>query len=245
MCPLTLLFFSQSRGINHPNVVMLYGYTHDPVCLVTEWVNEGDLFEYLQKNKSTSMKQRVKMAIDICNGLRWLHSKNVIHRDLKTSNLLVSLSSPFLSLFFLCSNSHNENISKITSNLVVKIADFGLAKLVRSSKTTTNAKGTPAFMAPEAIDPSKMPPGYDYRKLDIFSFAIVLWEVFTGESAFAEYESAMAVMFAITNGKRPPLPQNLHPRLKNVIEECWNADPQRRPPLDQVHSNLESTVGSL
>jgi hypothetical protein len=100
-------------------------------------------------------------------------------------------------------------------------------------------------MAPEAIDPSKMPPGYDYRKKDIFSFAIVLWEVFTGESAFADYESAMGVMFAVLNGKRPRFPRNFHPRLKNVIEECWSADPDRRPSLDEVHSKLESTIGSL
>jgi len=206
------------KEISHPNVVTLLGFIKDPLCLVTEYVSEGDLSQYLQKNPDLLFNTRVKMAVDIAAGMMWIHSRNVTHRDLKTSNLLV------------------------TSDKKIKIADFGLAKVLNSTRQSTKSCGTPAFTAPEVLHPGEKPS--DLQLADIYSMGIVYWELFSGKIAFKDKDGPFALMFAVVNGERPLFTDmpNFNANIKEIIEGCWKGDPKQRTKLEIVHNKLEKCI---
>ncbi|KVH99628.1 hypothetical protein Ccrd_022143, partial [Cynara cardunculus var. scolymus] len=146
---------NQRREVQHRNVVRFIGAcTKQPhLCIITEYMPGGSLYEYLHKNHRTlTLPQLVQFAIDVCRGMEYLHKSNIIHRDLKTANLLM--------------DSHN----------VVKVADFGLARFQNQEGVMTAETGTYRWMAPEVINHQP----YD-QKADVFSFAIVLWELVTAK----------------------------------------------------------------
>ncbi|KAJ6954115.1 serine/threonine-protein kinaseY46-like isoform X1 [Populus alba x Populus x berolinensis] len=143
------------REVQHRNVVCFIGAcTKSPhLCIVTEFMPGGNLYDYLHKNHSIlELPQLLKFVIDVCKGMEYLHQKNIIHRDLKTGNLLMD-----------------------TQN-VVKVADFGVARFQNQGGVMTAETGTYRWMAPEVIN--HLP--YD-QKADVFSFAIVLWELVTAK----------------------------------------------------------------
>lgn len=150
------------RSLNHTNVLHFIGvlYRDKKLHLLTEFISGGTLKELIQDmNRSISWQQRVNFAKDIASGMAYLHSMNIIHRDLNSQNCLVREDG------------------------TVVVADFGLAKVITSSKKYSNGKkrdrrkrytvvGNPYWMAPEMMKGKK----YD-EKVDVFSFGIVLCEV--------------------------------------------------------------------
>ncbi|BBG93066.1 PAS domain-containing protein tyrosine kinase family protein [Prunus dulcis] len=124
---------SLMKRLRHPNVLLFMGAVTSPqrLCIVTEFLPRGSLFRLLQRNTSKlDWRRRVHMAIDIARGMNYLHHFNppIIHRDLKSSNLLVD------------------------KNWTVKVGDFGLSRLKHDTfLTTKTGKGTPQWMAPEVL----------------------------------------------------------------------------------------------
>ncbi|XP_026387419.1 fibroblast growth factor receptor 2-like isoform X2 [Papaver somniferum] len=145
------------KGLRHPNVLLFMGAVTSPKhpCIVTEFLPRGSLFQLLRRNPpALDWKRRVLMALDIARGLNYLHCYNppIIHRDVKSSNLLVD------------------------NNWHLKVGDFGLSRLKHATfLTTENGNGTPQWMAPEVIcnEPAD-------EKSDVYSFRVVLWELATG-----------------------------------------------------------------
>ncbi|PIA47742.1 hypothetical protein AQUCO_01400386v1 [Aquilegia coerulea] len=143
------------RKVRHRNVVRFIGAcTKLPqLCIVTEYMPGGSLYDYLHKDHTVlDLPLLLKFAIDVCYGMEYLHQNDIIHRDLKTANLLMD-----------------------TEN-VVKVADFGVARFQSQGGEMTAETGTYRWMAPEVIN--HLP--YD-QKVDVFSFAIVLWELTTAK----------------------------------------------------------------
>jgi len=210
------------RAVCNPNIVQLIGVTQEPLSLVTEFIPGGDLDSWLQKH-SPNNKKRIAMSLDITSGLMWLHSRKVIHRDIKPPNLLV------------------------TSEGRVKLADFGLAQLVisKSKKSTSTVKGSPGYMAPELLMPHKIAMTFDSLILcDIYSCGMVFWELLTAKP-FKEFESQfhnwMSMAFSVSSGTRPEFPSNFQPpEIQTLIESMWNGDPSKRVPLQKVHSTLKT-----
>ncbi|KAK8308626.1 hypothetical protein V6Z12_D02G073200 [Gossypium hirsutum] len=149
---------SLMKRLRHPNVLLFMGAVTSPqrLCIVTEFLQRGSLFRLLQRNAAKlERKRRVHMALDIAQGMNYLHHCNptIVHRDLKSSNLLVD------------------------KNWTVKVGDFGLSRLKHATfLTTKTGKGTPHWMAPEVLrnEPSD-------EKSDIYSFGVILWELATGK----------------------------------------------------------------
>ncbi|KAL1181659.1 hypothetical protein V6Z11_A02G065500 [Gossypium hirsutum] len=149
---------SLMKRLRHPNVLLFMGAVTSPqrLCIVTEFLQRGSLFRLLQRNAAKlDRKRRVHMALDIARGMNYLHHCNptIVHRDLKSSNLLVD------------------------KNWTVKVGDFGLSRLKHATfLTTKTGKGTPHWMAPEVLrnEPSD-------EKSDIYSFGVILWELATGK----------------------------------------------------------------
>lgn len=157
----------------------------------------------------------------IAHGMMILHSRGVIHRDLKPDNVLLD------------------------SNYRPCITDFGLSKFVDSdvSQSQSHAEiGTTAYIAPEVIESNHYGP-----KADVYSFAILMYEVITGERAFSEIfkKPHFAIgnfLFRITNGERPVFRSPIKPSLQKLIEECWSSDPHARPSFRTIFEKLSLSL---
>ncbi|PON82678.1 Mitogen-activated protein kinase kinase kinase [Trema orientale] len=121
------------RKIRHKNVVQFIGACtrHPNLCIVTEFMSRGSLYDFLHKHKAVfKLPFLLKVAIDVSKGMNYLHQNNIIHRDLKTANLLMD------------------------ENEVVKVADFGVARVQAQSGVMTAETGTYRWMAPEGLRPT-------------------------------------------------------------------------------------------
>ncbi|CAJ1973163.1 unnamed protein product [Sphenostylis stenocarpa] len=226
--------------IEHKNVVKFVGACTKPpnLYLVTEYMPGGSMFDFLHKQKTTlALPSLLKVAIDVCEGMKYLHQNNIIHRDLKAANLLID------------------------ENGVVKVADFGVARMHNQSGIMTAETGTYRWMAPEVIEHKP----YDH-KADVFSFAVVLWELLTGKfpltvtasstvaGLFPETEAAIirsfynescrlpyenlsplqAAVGVIQKGLRPKIPSHAHPKLVELLHWCWHHDSSLRPNFSEI-----------
>jgi serine/threonine protein kinase len=205
--------------IFHPNICLFMGASTGGknLMIVTEYLPRGDLEKLLHDPKvQLSLYTRMKMARDAALGMNWLHCSNpmLIHRDLKSSNLLVD------------------------ENLNVKVCDFGLSQLLPHDQVlrdTTNAKGTPLWMAPEVMMFKEF-----NEKCDVYSFGVVLWEIVTRQEPFAHHTSFDKFKEAVCIlHERPPIPPDCIPSLKKLMEACWHPDPAHRPSFDEILNQLD------
>lgn len=170
----------------------------------------GSLYEYLHKNHVVlKLSQLLSFAIDVCKGMEYLHQNNIIHRDLKAANLLMD------------------------SDNVVKVADFGVARFQNNGGVMTAETGTYRWMAPEIINHQP----YD-QKADVFSFAIVIWELLTAKVPYDTMTPLQAAL-GVRQGLRPELPENAHPRLLDLMQRCWVDIPSDRPSFSEIKVELE------
>ncbi|KAK6115057.1 hypothetical protein DH2020_007326 [Rehmannia glutinosa] len=179
-----------------------------------EYMPGGSLYDYLHKNHLVlKLPQLLKFAIDVCKGMEYLHQKNVIHRDLKTANLLMDTCK------------------------VVKVADFGVARFQNKGGVMTAETGTYRWMAPEVINHQP----YD-QKADVFSFAIVLWELVTAKVFRDDTMTPLQAALGVRQGLRPELPENAHPKLLDLMQRCWGALPSDRPSFSEIRIELEELL---
>jgi len=153
------------------------------------------------------------MAKQAALGMNYLHCSKppFIHRDLKTSNLLVD------------------------ENFQVKVCDFGLSHIKshggKGVRGSYGSCGTPLWMAPEVL----LNKPYD-ESCDVYSFGIVLWELLTQQDPFPEIDTLNMMLDQVVNGNnRPPIPEDSCPtRLRQLIEACWQGDPSKRPTFEKI-----------
>eukprot|EP01097_Dermamoeba_algensis_P003207 TRINITY_DN2285_c0_g1_i3.p1 TRINITY_DN2285_c0_g1~~TRINITY_DN2285_c0_g1_i3.p1 ORF type:complete len:147 (+),score=28.89 TRINITY_DN2285_c0_g1_i3:125-565(+) len=139
--------------------------------------------------------------------MNYLHSLSpkIIHRDLKSLNLLLD------------------------SNGMIKVADFGLARVRIDSGNMTTKVGTPLYMAPELIR------GEQYTEsVDVYSFGIILWEMFTNITPFKGMDPLNVCLGVAYQGLRPVIPSNCPLPLSHLITSCWNSAAELRPSFDSI-----------
>ncbi|PKY50281.1 kinase-like protein, partial [Rhizophagus irregularis] len=180
--------------------------------LVLEYANEGNLRNYLKKN-FTSLKwnNKIQMALDITSGLKFLHSKEVIHRDLHSKNILVN-------------------------NGKLLIADFGLSK--KLAEITPNSKGNKYGMV-EYIEPQCL-KNIEYKKdkkSDIYSLGVLLWEISSGRPPFSKCSRGI-ISCHIKDGYREKPIENTPPKYQKLYQECWDGEPEPRPDIEKVYEIL-------
>jgi serine/threonine-protein kinase TNNI3K len=161
------------------------------------------------------------MVVGICKALAYVHAMNGMHRDLKPANVLLD------------------------ANYEVRLADFRSAKFADPEATIRNTAklGAPLYMAPEVVDGE-----YDER-CDVFSFAMVLWEIATGKPLAQLYQRELdqnpfGLVEAIARGKRPPL-DALGPEVSGIVECCWDGDPESRIPFADILVHLQQNSYSI
>ncbi|GLJ17606.1 hypothetical protein SUGI_0306570 [Cryptomeria japonica] len=206
--------------LHHPNIIELVAACKKaPVfCIITEYLPGGSLRAYLHKQEPHSLpvKLILRMALDIARGMQYLHSQGIIHRDLKSENLLLG------------------------DGMCVKVADFGVSCLESQCHTMNNFMGTYRWMAPEMIK------GKPYtRKVDVYSFGIVLWEILTALTPFQEMTPVQAAFAVSHKNARPTLPTACPPALAHLIKRCWATNADKRPEFNFIVPLLEQYHESL
>ncbi len=188
--------------LNHPNICTVHDIAEyeGQQFIVMEYVEGKTLRQIIPVQK---MQDAITYAVQIGEALQEAHSKGVVHRDVKTDNIMVNVKNQ------------------------IKVMDFGLAKLKGSLKLTRTSStvGTLAYMAPEQIQGGDV----DARS-DIFSFGVVLYEMLTGHLPFrGEHEAAM--MYSIVNEEPEPIERHksdVSPLLANIIQRALEKDPNDR-----------------
>lgn len=189
------------------------------LMIVTELMPKGSLHDLLANPKiEITLLQKIRMMKDIALGMNWLHCSKppIIHRDLKPTNVLVD------------------------DNWNLKICDFGLSAVKRTDTLVDDgaAPGTPLWMSPEVLRGEEL-----NEKADVYSFAIVCWEIYERKEPFDHHDSYTTFVNAICNEKeRPPLSDKMHPKLKKLISDCWQDNPELRPSFSQIITTLEDIM---
>ena len=196
----------------NPNVLPLLGITHSKdgftIHICVELADKS-LYQYLHAEKRVPSKQQsIEWAMQIANGMHHLHKNGLAHRDLKSPNVL---------LF------ENENITKV--------CDFGCARPIDHTTMLSGMAGTYRWMAPEFGN--KENPKINQR-CDVFSYAMVLYEIFTHRLPFANVKEGVDVPPKIRKGKRPHIPQELPGYIKVLMQLCWKQEPHDRPTFERI-----------
>ncbi|XP_060684928.1 mitogen-activated protein kinase kinase kinase 9 [Hemiscyllium ocellatum] len=212
--------------LKHPNIIALKGIClKEPnLCLIMEFARGGSLNRVLS-GKKIPPHILVNWAVQIARGMNYLHEEAIvpiIHRDLKSSNILI----------------HEKVENESLSNKTLKITDFGLAREWHKT-TKMSAAGTYAWMAPEVIRSSMFS-----KSSDIWSYGVLLWELLTGEVPFRGIDG-LAVAYGVAMNKLSlPIPSTCPELFSKLMEDCWNTDPHSRPSfsciLDQLTAIEES-----
>ncbi|KAI0567154.1 Serine/threonine protein kinase [Gracilaria domingensis] len=202
--------------LRHPNIIGFVGACTRPpnLMIITEFMARGTLFDILhQSNERVTWPMRKKFALDTCKGMRYLHDSKLLHRDLKSSNLLLDKD-------FNC-----------------KVGDFGLTRISKGSAAAqmTGQCGTFQYMAVEVL--ANKPYS---EKADVFSFGILLWEIVARKLPYFGMQPMQVGMAVLNQGLRPTIPRECPPSLAKLMRSCWDSDPSRRPSFTQLVSILEA-----
>jgi serine/threonine protein kinase/Tfp pilus assembly protein PilF len=218
-------FYHEARAaaaLTHPNIAVVHeiGEHEEQLFIAMEFV-EGTTLKQLVGSETLSVKKVLDIAIQVCEGLAAAHEKGIVHRDIKSENIIV------------------------TAKGQAKIMDFGLAK-VRGATRLTQAGSTPgtaAYMSPEQAQGEEV----DNRS-DIFSFGVVLYELLTGRLPFrGEHEAAL--MYSIVNQEPSPLArfnEKAGDDLQRIVSKALAKDREERyQHADELATDLKKLKSEL
>lgn len=214
--------------VQHRNLVKFIGACKDPVmAIVTELLPGRSLRKHLISLRPNQLDLcvAVNFALDIAHAMDCLHINGIIHRDLKPDNLLLT-----------------------ADHKSVKLADFGLAREESVTEMMTAETGTYRWMAPELYSTVTLRHGdkkHYNNKVDVYSFAIVLWELLTNRMPFEGMSNLQAAYAAAFKNARPSLADGLPKELVFILQSCWAEDPNVRPTFGQITRMLASFQCSL
>ncbi|GLT45494.1 hypothetical protein SLA2020_193230 [Shorea laevis] len=203
------------KKLRHPNVVLFMGaVTRAPnLSIVTEFLPRGSLYRLLHRPSNLlDERRRLRMALDAARGMNYLHNCTpmIVHRDLKSPNLLVD------------------------RNWVVKVCDFGLSRMKYSTYLSSKSTaGTAEWMAPEVLrnEPAD-------EKCDVYSFGVILWELCTLQQPWGGMNPMQVVGAVGFQHRRLDIPDNLDPAIADIIRKCWQTDPKLRPTFAEIMAAL-------
>eukprot|EP00696_Hemimastix_kukwesjijk_P005983 gnl/Hemi2/17591_TR5803_c0_g1_i1.p1 gnl/Hemi2/17591_TR5803_c0_g1~~gnl/Hemi2/17591_TR5803_c0_g1_i1.p1 ORF type:complete len:280 (+),score=91.47 gnl/Hemi2/17591_TR5803_c0_g1_i1:82-921(+) len=204
-------------SLNHPNVMKLIDATQNaPYALITEFCSGGTLYSLLRGTPAPSWRSRLSLAQQMASAMVYMHSFNppIAHRDLKTENVLLD------------------------SDGKVKVCDFGFAK-VREKSVMGTFCGSISYIAPEVVTDM----GYT-EKADVYSFAIILWEIATLTDPYRGFTDATVLRDVPKNLRPGPIPADAPAGYAALVEDCWHADPNQRPPFTAILDRLKRIAGN-
>ncbi|CAN0891488.1 Probable serine/threonine-protein kinase SIS8 [Linum grandiflorum] len=204
------------KRVRHPNVVLFMGaVTRAPnLSIVSEFLPRGSLYRLLHRpNNQLDERRRLRMALDAARGMNYLHncSPVIVHRDLKSPNLLVD------------------------RNWVVKVCDFGLSRMKHSTfLSSRSTAGTAEWMAPEVLRNE-----LSDEKCDVYSYGVILWELCTMQQPWGGMNPMQVVGAVGFQHRRLDIPTDLDPAVADIIQKCWQTDPKLRPTFAEIMAALK------
>jgi len=220
-CPEAVIW----KDLSHENVLPLLGVS-DFNCtrpyMLSEWMENGNLGGYLKSNPN---ENRLKLLLDVAKGLEYVHSRDVVHGDLKGHNIVVDNEGRAL------------------------LADFGLASVLRGNLSLkysehASGRGTTRWMAPELLEPTSLSCEFS-KKTDVHAFSMVAVEVFTGEQPFPHLKHEYHVPTVLLRGERPKRPSGITDDVWEMLQRCWAPKAADRPEMVEVASCLEQALATF
>ncbi|SFQ16847.1 serine/threonine protein kinase [Lachnospiraceae bacterium XBB1006] len=207
-----------AASLENPNIVSIYdvGNENKMHYIVMEYVEGITLKTYIEKKERIGYKEAISIAIQTCNGIRAAHNKNIIHRDIKPQNIIISTEGK------------------------VKVTDFGIARAATSNTINSDVMGSVHYTSPEQAR-----NGYVDVKSDIYSLGIVMYEMVTGRVPF-NGDSAVAVALQHLQEEiiRPSaFTPDLPISLEKIILKCTQKSPDRRyASVDELIADLKKAL---
>ncbi|RDX88330.1 putative serine/threonine-protein kinase SIS8, partial [Mucuna pruriens] len=204
------------KRLRHPNVVLFMGAVTRPpsLSIVTEFLPRGSLYRLIHRpNNQLDERRRLRMALDAARGMNYLHNCTpvIVHRDLKSPNLLVD------------------------KNWVVKVCDFGLSRMKHSTfLSSRSTAGTAEWMAPEVLRNE-----LSDEKCDVYSYGVILWELSTLQQPWGGMNPMQVVGAVGFQHRRLDIPDDVDPAIANIIRQCWQTDPKLRPTFAEIMAALK------
>jgi hypothetical protein len=191
----------------HPSIVKFIGATDaPPFCIVMEWMSGGSLYAELYKHHRLNPTQLTKIAFDVARGMRFLHSKQIVHRDLKSLNILLDDADR------------------------AKICDFGYARQDPGEFLMTRHIGTTYWVAPELVVSSA---SYNER-VDVYSYGIVLYEICTKQLPYWDSKNKDCLRCVVMEDLRPTVPTGVPESFIDLMQRCWAKKAADRPSFQEI-----------
>ncbi|XP_072042856.1 uncharacterized protein [Amphiura filiformis] len=210
------------RKLHHPHIVALLAfYKKGPInMIILEYATNGSLHDYLSdQSKPLPDDLKLKWMKEAASAIEYLHSLNFLHRDIKANNCL------------LCADH------------VLKLCDFGLARAIQHSQSSSSIRGTYRYMSPEIHKGNERGRGVYSRPADIYAYGMLMLEIYTRELPFVGIEW-QTLVFRVCNGEQPAIPKSCPKSLSDLMRQCWSMDLKRRPTIQDVIKVL-SSYGSI
>ncbi|KAG6908758.1 hypothetical protein DXG01_003370 [Tephrocybe rancida] len=229
-CSKEAILWSQ---LDHPNLLPFYGIYRfrNGLSLVSPWMEHGDINIYLQRHRTAD---RVLLASDVIQGLKFLHENDIIHGDLKGANILVDDSERACVADFGLSSVSDSNIPAFTSH-----------------SSAASKGGSARWQAPELVDPESGNDAHNTVESDVYAYSSVLYEIFVAKPPLYQYSRDTTVSFKVMNGERPTRPKEgssswedwgLTEDIWTLMKQCWLANPKERPAVGDIIRQLRPGV---
>ena len=211
-------------------IVHFYGavFIKNKTCLVTEFAEYGSMNDLMKSRKGAKPIKKVlryKILLDAARGIKYLHSNDILHRDIKPDNILV--------------------VSLDENNIVNgKLTDFGSARnvnMMMTNMTFTKGVGTPKYMSPEVLNREK------YKKpADVYTFSITMYECIIWGDPFPKelYPHPWDIADNVMRGERPNT-EHLSKDVQDLLSASWAQDPRQRAGIDEVVNKLEKLYNTV
>jgi len=207
--------------LDHPNVIKCLGACTKPptYMMITEFMPRGTLFDVLHKGQiQLNWVLMKRIVMDIARGMAYIHASSLLHRDLKSSNLLLD------------------------GNFNVKISDFGLVHYLDEGESLGGGPvghaGTFQYMAPEVIAHEAAT-----EKSDVYSFAIVLWEIMARKLPYVGMDPQMVAQNVLSSHLRPPILPFFPQPMSVLMNACWHYNPAKRPSFVEIEAIVKRLPG--
>jgi len=204
-------------SLNHPNIVRFFGtYTKEGIdYIVMEYFSKGSVLDLIQRiGNDLSLQSRGEIILSTVKGMAYLESKGILHLDLACRNIL---------------------ITQVDEKYESKVSDFGMSRKITDKVDITNWQVAIRWAAPEILMREQVS-----QKSDVFSFGIVIWEIFSnGITPYFQIQANQQVAEYVISGKRPEKPDDCPNNIFQLMSKSWKQNPEERPTFKQILEILE------